>query len=245
MNRFFISITKPGTKQYPRHQHAYWEVMYYLSGTGHLATTNGEVPFRPGSIIIVPPKTVHGSVSQDGFVNISVGGAFHHLFLLDKISVQQDNAAGEGGRLARLIFDNRHTDTEYLSALCHAYALFLMQNARCENRLAQAVREIMEQAARNFFDPHFSMTASLNQSGYAEDYIRAEFKKATALSPVDFLTDLRITHARRLFEIYGDTLSVAEAAEACGFDDPVYFSKRFKQFTGISPAEYKKQALTL
>jgi AraC-like DNA-binding protein len=52
---------------------------------------------------------------------------------------------------------------------------------------------------------------------------------------------MKIDHARRLLEIYGRSITVAEVAEACGFEDAVYFSKRFKQFTGVSPEAYKKQ----
>lgn len=241
MNSFSISITAPGTKKYPLHQHTDWEIMYYLSGVGNLATQNESIPFRPGCILIVPPGVVHGSVSQNGFVNISIGGDFNRLFFFDKIVAQQDNASKDGERLAKLIWENHHSDTEYLAALCNAYIHFLLQNAKYENRLHQAIQEIIAQANRHFFDSEFDITSCLKQSGYAEDYIRAQFKQATALSPIDFLTKLRIDHACKLFEIYGDSITVAAAAEICGFEDSVYFSKRFKQITGFSPTQYKSQ----
>ena len=243
MNSFFISKTSEGTKKYPLHQHPKWEIMYYLRGEGYLATKNEKIPFKPGSVIIVPPGVVHGSVSQDSFINISIGGDFGHLFLFDHISVQTDNENRNGKRLAKLIYDNRHTNNGYLSALCIAYAHFLLQNSNREKRITYAVRNIIEQASIHFSDPRFEITPLLNKSGYAEDYIRAEFKKVTALTPIDFLAKTRVNHARKLFEIYGKSLSVAEVAEACGFEDPIYFSRRFKQFTGFSPTEYKKQIL--
>lgn len=241
MNDFFVSITKPGTKKYPIHQHPYWEVMYYLSGEGYLATENRNIPFKAGSIIVVPPKTPHGSVSKDGFVNISIGGNFNHLFLFPDIVVEQDNSALDGKRLASLIFDNKHTQKEYLSALCNAYAHFLINNSVVENRMAATIRNIIEKVTTNFFDPNFDITALLKQSGYAEDYIRAEFKKVTDLTPIDFLTKIRISHAQKMFEIYSGDTSVSLVAEACGFNDPIYFSRRFKDFVGISPTNYKKQ----
>jgi len=243
MNSYFISLTKEGTKKYPLHQHPQWEIMYYLSGEGQLATQNGDIPFQPGSIIIVPPSITHGSRSQDGFVNISIGGDFSHYFLFDRISVQRDNDSKNGERLAQLIYDNRHADGDYLSALCGAYAHFLLQNASWEKRMTKAIRDIIEEAGSRFADPLFEITPLLHKSGYAEDYIRAEFKKVTNLTPIDFLAKIRVDHARNLLEIYGADLSVAEASAACGFDDPVYFSRRFKQFIGLSPAEYKKRII--
>lgn len=241
MSDYFISRTKEGTKKYPLHQHPEWEIMYYISGEGHLSTREGEIPFKPGSIIIVPPGVLHGSLSQDGFVNISIGGDFGHLFLFDGISVQWDNENKNGERLARLIYDNRYASGDYLSALCRAYAHFLLQNSNPEKRITKAVRHIMEQVSARFSDPCFEITPLLRQSGYAEDYIRAEFKRVTALTPIDFLAKTRVEHARKLFEIYRESLSVSEVAEACGFDDPVYFSRRFKQFVGLSPGAYKKR----
>ena len=241
MSDFFISITKEGTKKYPLHQHPKWEIMYYLSGEGYLATQKEKIPFKPGSIIIVPPGVVHGSVSQNGFVNISIGGDFGHSFLFNHISVQKDDDKRNGERLARLIYTNRYANNDFLSALCGAYAHFLLQNSVWEKKITLAVRNIIEQVSARFSDPCFDITPLLNQSGYAEDYIRAEFKKATSLTPIDFLTKMRLEHAQKLFEIYGDNISVSEVAEACGFEDSIYFSRRFKQFIGVCPSEYKKQ----
>ena len=83
------------------------------------------------------------------------------------------------------------------------------------------------------------LAALLHKSGYAEDYIRSEFKKHTGYSPVDFLAKVRIDYAKKLLDIYGENLPVSRIAELCGFRDAVYFSRRFKQFSGISPAQYR------
>jgi AraC-like DNA-binding protein len=215
--------------------------MYYFSGEGRLATEGEGIPFERGSIIIVPPGIVHGSVSEGGFVNISIGGDFNHLLMFEGPIKLQDNHRADGERLARLILENRYSDDDYLWALCTAYIRFLLQNTRCDNRIDQAVAKIISAITENFCDLDFNLAALLRQSGYAEDYIRAEFRRVTASTPVQFLTKMKIDHARRLLEIYGRSITVAEVAEACGFEDAVYFSKRFKQFTGVSPEAYKKQ----
>lgn len=241
MNEILISKTKNGTKKYPLHQHPTWEVMYYLTGVGYLATKNENITFGPGTVIIVPPKTIHGSVSQDGFINISVGCNFNHLFLSKEPIVQQDNPSKNGELLAKLIYENRNADAKYVASLCNAFAHYLLQNFNGNKRINQTVQSIIKQVDENFLDPDFNITLVLAQSGYAEDYIRSEFKKITNLSPVDYLTKTRIAHAQKLFEIYGQSISVSEVAESCGFIDLIYFSKRFKQITGVSPRQYIKQ----
>ncbi len=215
--------------------------MYYLEGIGYLATSKEDIPFKKGDIIIVPPKIDHGSVSENGFINISISGDFEHLLMFENSVKLHDNESFEGEKLAQLILQNRYSGDEYLSALCTAYIHFLLKNAEYDNRLSRAVATIVSQMTERFSNPDFSVAEILNQSGYTEDYIRAEFKKRTGVSPVRFLTDIRIEHAVKLFEIYGQSITVSEVAVKCGFYDVVYFSKRFKQIIGESPDLFKKR----
>lgn len=241
MREISISKTAPNTKSYPLHKHKHWEIMYYLKGSGYLATSKRRIPFSKGSIIIVPPNHMHGSVSENDFVNISISCDFDNLFIFNDIVCVRDDADFEGEKLATLIFKNQHKSKNYLASLCSSYAHFILQNITYEKSINKAIGEIIDTISENFFDSEFDITAVLNQSGYAEDYIRAEFKKQTGQTPVDFLAKTRITHAKKLMEIYGNTLSVSDVAEACGYNDAFYFSRRFKQYVGASPKQYKNK----
>lgn len=239
MHSISISKTEPNTKKYPLHRHPQWEIMYYLEGEGHLATEHREYPFSVGSILIVPPYVMHGSVSEAPFVNISIGCDFEGLFLFDDVTAVRDNADFDGRQLADLIYKNRHQKGHYLASLCAVYAHFVLQNLTNEKNIHRVIRGIMDTASQSFPDAELDMAALLRRSGYAEDYIRSEFKKQTGYSPVDFLTKVRIDYAKKLLDIYGENLPVSKIAEACGFRDAIYFSRRFKQFVGLSPAKYR------
>ena len=113
MQDYYIFKTGVGTKQFPLHQHDYWDIMYYLSGTGCMATADKKIQFKPGDIIVVPPHTLHGSMSKNEFINISIGGHFGHLFMGNDILVLRDTPLSDGQRLAPLIFDNRYGNKDY------------------------------------------------------------------------------------------------------------------------------------
>ena len=89
-------------------------------------------------------------------------------------------------------------------------------------------------------DSELNIGQLLRSSGYAEDYIRAQFKKITGKTPGRFLTEIRIKHACYMMEAYGSVLTLNEIAEKCGYTDYVYFSKRFKEITGSTPRHYTK-----
>lgn len=56
----------------------------------------------------------------------------------------------------------------------------------------------------------------------------------------DWLSDLRIEEAKRIIRQHPDWTNEA-IAEACGFNDRSAFQKKFKQKTGMTPAEWAEQ----
>lgn len=241
MNVLAVNKTPEQTQSYPLHIHQHWEIMYYTKGEGVLKTDTTPIQFKTGTIIIVPPNVSHGSTSKKEFINISIGGDFDNYFISQKPILLSDNDRFEGKILAELIFKNRYSDNKYLSSLCLAYINFLLLNIEYENDIKRRINEIILNLTDNYTNSTLSTTDILKKSGYAEDYIRNEFKKQTGLTPIKYLTKSRIEHSKRLFQIYGDSVTVSQVAIKSGFSDPVYFSKKFKQFTGVSPEKYRKQ----
>ena len=72
--------------------------------------------------------------------------------------------------------------------------------------------------------------------------MRKLFKKEVGVSPSDYLLKERMSLAQQL--ISGgvtnrfSSYTVSQIAEACGFSEPLYFSRVFKKYFGVSPSEY-------
>lgn len=71
----------------------------------------------------------------------------------------------------------------------------------------------------------------------SEAYFRRIFLKSFGISPVKYINNLKINRAKEL--IASGLCSISEAAAESGFHDDSYFSRKFKQITGISPSEYR------
>lgn len=65
------------------------------------------------------------------------------------------------------------------------------------------------------------------------------FQKLTGKRPLDYLTELRINHSKRFLLESAEPLR--EIARLVGFSDEYYFSRRFRQKTGITPGQYAHQ----
>ena len=225
----------------PLHKHPHVELIHFLQGEGTLYTREKRYHYSPGTIFILPPGVEHGSESESPTVRFWLQADLPFLHHLSEPVVLSDNPEGEGAALARMILRNQFGDPEYRDALCAAYGRFVLHDLQLENDMTRAVEQVIRRISDGCSDPEFSTAAALRETGYAEDYIRAHFHARTGKTPGRFLTELRIRQARELMEIYGDGLSLARVAEQCGFTDYVYFSRKFRQITGVSPRLWRNQ----
>src|SRR5438105_1002669 len=52
------------------HSHDTWELVLYTFGTGVARIGDQDIPFRPGTIICMPPRIPHQEQSAQGYTNI-------------------------------------------------------------------------------------------------------------------------------------------------------------------------------
>jgi AraC family transcriptional regulator of arabinose operon len=73
--------------------------------------------------------------------------------------------------------------------------------------------------------------------GVSSSHLGALFRRATGGGVLAYQTSLRMTRARSLLDRTG--MPVAEVARTVGYDDPLYFSRHFRDRHGVSPTEYR------
>ncbi len=230
------------TRETPAHQHKNYEIVVYVSGSGVFHATGKQIPVFPGKMVIIPPGVMHSVIFSDRLERIYIRGEFSHIFNFTLPTVVLDNPENEGLLLAKMIYNNRYANSEYVAALMGAFSHFLTQSMKMEDRISTVIEDIVYKITNNFYDSNMNLNALLVSSGYAEDYIRAQFKRFTGKTPTEFLTRVRINHACYLIDTYKHSLSLAEIAEKSGYTDYVYFSKRFKNTTGVSPRKYMEDS---
>lgn len=69
------------------------------------------------------------------------------------------------------------------------------------------------------------------------------FKSETGKTPFDFLTDIKIQHAKKLLS--NTRFNMTEISNLCGFSNASHFSFVFKRKTGLSPREFKKTSSSI
>ncbi|WP_018755063.1 AraC family transcriptional regulator [Paenibacillus terrigena] len=100
-----------------------------------------------------------------------------------------------------------------------------------ERQVEQAVRWLTYQYAEQV-----SIEQMSHALGYNRIYLSKMFKQIIGMSPMQFLTKIRMERAQ---SILGTKLTIDQIASSVGFKDPLYFSKQYKKFHGIAPSEHR------
>lgn len=91
---------------------------------------------------------------------------------------------------------------------------------------------------------HYEMPISIKHlaalSHLSESYFMNLFKKATGVSAIEYVNQVRVqTVCRKLIE---SEMTVSQAAFSSGFNNLSNFNRQFARYTGMTPWQYRKQA---
>lgn len=97
--------------------------------------------------------------------------------------------------------------------------------------------------AKAYMDAHFRekdcLPAAVKITGLTERRFQDLFKAAESVAPKRYLVGRRIDYARSLLLV--EPLTIREIAESAGFSDQSYFNKVFREYTGKTPAGFRRE----
>ena len=130
---------------------------------------------------------------------------------------------------------------QYLVVMYYAELLVLVYRYLDEAYLPLCSNEGLRRAIaylRTHFGDPISMADVANEAAVSERQLRNLFAQHLNIKPLDYLNQIRVNKAVELLR--NTELSVKEVCFQCGFQSPQYFSRLFKQQTGLTPREVAK-----
>ncbi|HBP38909.1 MAG TPA: hypothetical protein DD640_09270 [Clostridiales bacterium] len=240
MSVAFIGMANPGLLGCKSHCHAYWELDCFIQGEGSLVVGGERFAFKAGDIFCQPPGVPHQVSSERGFQDIYVG---------------IDGFVNPGTHFVPRFFDNANRD--FSNILLQIYRVCHLKQKNWQ-RIADSLLDVLyeyltawnETAGRqtlvneleriliaNLANPDFSVQEALKNYPVSAGHFRRLFRAQTGKAPLEYLISRRIDFARQLLESGGgQSIRIKEVAAMAGFSDPYYFSRLYRQITGMSPS---------
>lgn len=123
--------------------------------------------------------------------------------------------------------------------LSHFLALFIY-NARHYAETDSDKMDCVDNAIL-YMQDHINENISLNELSALYNYSVSRFsnlfKQKTGYAPIDYFVQMKMQKACQ--QLNFTDRSVKDIAFSMGFDDPYYFSKRFRTIIGMSPKKYR------
>jgi AraC family transcriptional regulator of arabinose operon len=92
-----------------------------------------------------------------------------------------------------------------------------------------------------FMQAHINTNITLDElckhCNYSTSRFSSLFKQKTGYAPIDYFIQMKMQKATQQLDF--SNRSIKDIAITMGFDDPYYFSKRFKKVIGVSPQKYR------
>jgi AraC family transcriptional regulator len=155
--------------------------------------------------------------------------------------------------LGRLLFkESQETPpgSSTLDAAVHVMAAYLLRNYgrnhRQETLVQGSLGPARERRVREYIEQHLEGDLSIHALGKLlgmnPQYFANAFRLTTGFTPHRYVSHRRIVKAQQLLQ--GTTLSLAEVAYQSGFKSQSQLTTLFRQFTGITPGNFRSDHRT-
>ena len=110
--------------------------------------------------------------------------------------------------------------------------------AECGGAYSNSIQEAISYIHKNYGREDLSTNLVAKQVNISLSWLSTKFKEEVGVGISDYLNKIRIQRAKQLFD--EQDYMIYEVAEKVGFTSSQYFSKIFKQISGVTPNEYRR-----
>ena len=230
---------------------AEYQIIYITKGRGVFEVDREARVIHPGSIMVVFPGVPHfyrpdfevgWTEYWVGFKGPGADALCEQGFLSRRAPVHEVGLQNSLLAIYTQVFELVQSQQPLYQLKAGSHVLLLVAEILALRRKAAQPThsEQLVQKARFLMEENLYSEINLNRIGgllgVSTSHLNAVFKSYTAMTPYQFFISIKIRKAKEMLE-RGD-LAIKEVAFRLGFEDPYYFSRLFKQKTGISPSRW-------
>ena len=235
-------------------------LVWLISGRGMLQSGSKNMPIGGGDVYFLFPNTVHAYQTDPedllemfwiGFSGISAGNIIKRTGLTPSHPVYSTFGKPEIIRSLQNLSQIREEDSlsSYLDAcgkLLSVLGNFLPEQTAHYQSHPNSHHSSLATIAHNYINTHYSESISVGdlskRLGVSRVTLTKLFHSELGQSPTEYIQYVRMKHAiTRLTETQ---LPICEIARRVGYSDPLYFSKAFSKYYGVSPSRFRALSKT-
>ena len=128
---------------------------------------------------------------------------------------------------------------EFGDLLCEICNVIIDGSSGKEMKVSDVVEDAIAYMQEHFQDADLTMNALADYLEVSSVTLSVEFKNEMDMRPSDYLSNLRMEKAKELLRT--SDMLVREISQAVGYEDDRVFLRRFKNYTGMTPGQYRAE----
>ena len=247
-----IKIT-PTTYSHEANWHDNLEIQLCTDGKGIVRLDEKIIAFQKNDVVLVNSNVIHHTNASDmiRYTCLIIDTRFCRQVDIDPLTLKFSPKIKSKTFLKHFkalcdIYEN-YEDICRIAKLNEILLKMLIElrekHTLSENKYAikahsfEAVKETIKFIRTNY-ERKMSLD-EISQNAFMDKYsLSREFKKVTNQTIVQYINSYR---CKKASEYISDGVSVADAAQMCGFTNMSFFTKTFKLYMGCLPSKYKVQ----
>lgn len=231
-----------------------YQVFITHKGKGHFVLEDRSFVAEPNTVLLLDCGRPHRYESMDGvweheWVNFTGSACQVYYDLINPNGAIIHSLTGnrEVAALLREVGDGMmqqdmvgfvHSSTRIIRLLDAIYSLVMEhQRNRMEDQRANIDRSV------TYIEDHYMDRLTLDRLAQvaflSKYYYTRAFSKYVGMTPYEYLTTVRLSHARTL--LFTTQMSVEEIGWRVGFQGSRNLIRQFKKATGMTPGEYRRK----
>ena len=253
-----------------RHYHEKFEIYYLLQGERNYFIDQRSYHVKKGDLVLINKNLLHktSTIDQNNpeheriliqfdqslFSSLAAEMKIAELFNIFKkkenvLSLNPEQQLWLEEELFNLTAEHKKENTAenllYIKIMIVELLIFIKrislksaaQNLDYPNQKHKNISEIAAYINQNF-KKSLSLSQLAAKFNYSSAYLSRAFKEVTGFNFVEYKNNVRIKEASKL--LLQSDLSVTEIATEVGYNNITHFGRIFKEFTELSPLEYRK-----
>ena len=227
------------------HTHPYYEIVYYLRGTGKSIIAGKEYDYGPATFAFIPKNMPHSEIAETPSEHFLIGLTFNEEVPSVPPGVYSDDAQHSYHALMQQIRQEYEEGRPYhrarMDILAEDFLIRLLRRFSPKRSPAADRLELAIHYINSYYTQEIDLKEIAAITHYSYDRFRHLFTQYIGVSPQKYVAMLRLSKAKKLLE---DTaLPIKKIAAESGYNSPSALIIDFKNIYGVTPVQYRKQPL--
>ena len=245
---YIFRMKRPHGFAFSKGDQSYYTIALIIAGSARYTLGKQTFTVQPGDILFFPKDTGYSArvISKEPWEHIVIAFKTADEAEIRKFPVETVNKVVHGSR-----FEELFRQAYGVWSQC-AFGYKIQTKAIITNILYELLAENYTRlfggntalrslkAAADFIEQNYTRKITVAElaglSGYSPSHFARVFSQVYGTSPIQYLNQVRIMHAKNLLRTNEYTLS--QIAQKCGFANVYYFSRCFKQIAGTTPKNW-------